>query len=358
MSTRKGTASLALIAGLLTFCICGSAPAGTTTGWTEYASNPVYSPLPARSYYPTILKEGSTYTMWSDDGSSNLGVATSPDGINWTTIATANGLTSPKHSLVEKIGTVYRIWYWPNLSYSINDIRTATSPDGINWAGDQAITQVGTTVIAPAMAWNRGSYGPADVLYNPAGSATIVTPVDEASVWANKYVMYYDGTTGGDESLGLAVSDDGINWHGYNSGVAPVFAGTDNPGDWDEGYVSRATVIKENDDAFHMWYSAGVGAMNHGIGYAFSSDGISWTRDPNPIFHKDDGVAWRDSRSYTPMVIGDEMWFTGKSSAGGVYSVGYATGDGGGPAIPLPATLSLILTGSAILSGFASLKRR
>ena len=343
----KKSVTIVVMAGMI---LCGGivADARTTTGWTEYGSNPVYSP--GKAYYPTILEDGGTYTMWSDNA-SGVDMATSNNGIDWASQGTASGLTTPKHTLVESIGDSYRMWYWPALSYSINDIRTATSTDGLAWSSDQAITQVsvggvGTVLTSgPASDWNRGSYGAADVIYNAAGSVNITEPVDEASVWANKYVMYYDGTTGGDESLGLAVSNDGINWQGYNDGVAPVLAGTGVLGDWDAGYVSRATVIKDGTDDYHMWYSAGVGTMNQGIGYASSVDGINWSRDAgNPIFYITDGEAWRDNRTYTPMVIGDEMWFTGKSSAG-AYTIGYAT--------PEPATMSLLALG-----GLAVLKRR
>jgi hypothetical protein len=136
--------------------------------------------------------------------------------------------------------------------------------------------------------------------------------------------------------LGLAVSNDGLNWQGYNAGVAPVLAGSGVSLTWDYNYVSRATVLKENDDAYHMWYSGGDGKMDHGIGYAFSADGIDWTRDPDPIFYKNDGVAWRANRTYTPMVIGDEMWFSGLNSTGN-YTIGYAT--------PEPATMALLALG-------------
>ena len=331
--------------------------ATTTTGWTEYAANPVYSPTGDRAYYPTVVLEGGTYRMWSD-GSSSVNLATSSDGINWATVSAVTGLTNPRHTLVENIGETYRIWYWNSGSlYSIKDIRTATSTDGVAWTADQVITQVGATVInnASSSNWNRGSYGPADILYNPSGSATLVEPIDEASVWANRYVMYYDGTTGGDESLGLAVSNDGINWQGYNGGVAPVLAGTGVSGDWDADYVSRATVIKEHDDAYHMWYSGGLGSMDDGLGYAFSMDGIAWTRAGDPIFCVSDAIAWRDVRTYTPMVIGDEMWFTGRSSAG-VYAVGYATG--GASPVPEPLSLLFFGTGLACVAGFMARKRK
>jgi hypothetical protein len=324
----------------------------TTTAWTEYASNPVYAP--GKAYYPTIIKEGGTYTMWSD---TNLQMATSADGITWTDVGTSSGLTNVRHAVVRKVDTGYRVWYWNSGSlYSINDMRTATSSDGLNWTNDQAISQIGSTVVTGTSSWNRGSYGPGEVFYNPGGSASLVSPVDEASVWANKYVMYYDGTTGGTEALGLAVSADGITWEGYNAGLLPVLAGSGGAGDWDRTYVSRCTVIKENDDAYHMWYSGGDGRMDHGIGYAFSTDGISWSRDgANPIFYRDDGAAWRDDRTYCPVVIGDEMWFTGKSSAG-VYAIGYAVGAGSGPPIPEPVTMAGLVLGIGSLGGY--LRRR
>lgn len=327
----------------------GAASALTTTGWTEYSLNPVYAP--GKAYYPTIIKDAGVYTMWSDC-SGGVQKATSTDGIHWTTIGQVSGLLNPRHTVVERVGSGYRMWYDEGSDahlYSIEAIRTATSSDGLTWSNDQAITQVGSTVITGTYPdWNTGSYGPSNVIYNPAGTATITEPTDEASVWANKYVMYYNGTTGADEFMGLAVSNDGMNWHGYNDGAAPVLDSS--PSGWDDGYVCFGTIIKENDDVYHMWYSGGsvpAYALNEGIGYAFSTDGINWTKDAgNPIFHKDDGVSWRDNRTYTPMVIGDEMWFTGKSSAGSVYSVGYA--------VPEPATLGLLALGGA----FALIRRR
>ena len=311
---------------VLLLALSGLAYALTTTGWMEYTSNPVYAP--GKAYYPSILKEGNTYRMWSDNA-SGVQMAISTDGINWTTAGQASGLLNPRHTVVEKIGNEYRMWYDDGSDahlYSIEAIRTATSSDGLSWDDDQPITQVDTTVITGTYpSWNTGSYGPCDILYNPAGSATIVEPVDKASVWANKFVMYYNGTTGADEFLGLAVSNDGLNWQGYNGGLAPVLDSTD--GAWDSRYVGFGTVIRESDDVFHLWYSGGSDySLNNGIGYAFSTDGITWIKDAgNPIFHKGDGVGWRDDRTYTPMVIGDQMWFSGKDANTDIYAIGYAT---------------------------------
>ncbi len=339
-----------------------AAPAGarTTTGWVEHPSNPVFSP--GKAYYPCVLLDGGTYRMWSTK-SGGIQYATSADGMTWSAGQDAtSGLSGPHHVQVKKFAgfsgsnsggspsgetMYYRMWYWgSSMSYTISDLRYAESADGLTWHNDQPITQVGSTVVdnSSSSNWNRGTYGPCDVFYNPGGSDTITEPVSEASVWANKFVMYYDGTTGGDESIGLAVSNDGRNWQGYNGGVSPVLAGTGNTSDWDWEYVSYCTVAKDGPDAYHMWYSGGYwngdSGVGHGIGYASSTDGINWVRDAfNPIFHKDDGVGWRDRRTYTPQVIGDQMWFSGKDADTGVYAVGYA--------VPEPAALGLLGLGAA-----------
>ncbi len=232
----------------------------------------------------------------------------------------------------------YRMWYWDVGAdlYDVSAIGYAESPDGVDWYNYQPLqngTVPGTVPIVTGINpdWNRGSYGPLDILYNPSASNTDTD-------WT--FTMYYDGTTGGDESIGLGFSSDGITWTGYdadNDGKAdPVFNGTDVSGHWDYNYVSRATIIKNADGSYEMWYSGGIRAMNHGIGYATSPDGINWTRDANnPIFHKDDtsypGYPWRQNRTYCPMVIKDgssyKMWFAGKDKKiSGDYSIGYATG--------------------------------
>jgi hypothetical protein len=86
----------------------GTAQALTTTEWTEYGSNPVYAP--GKAYYPTILKDGSVYTMWSDNA-AGVQMATSTNGTVWTTAGQTSGLFNPRHTVVEKIGDGYRMWY-------------------------------------------------------------------------------------------------------------------------------------------------------------------------------------------------------------------------------------------------------
>jgi len=75
-----------------------------------------------------------------------------------------------------------------------------------------------------------------------------------------------------------------------------------------------------------VFYYMGTSGLDESIGLAVSNDGINWTKDAtNPIFHKDDGVTWRNKRTYTPVVIADQMWFSGRDVDTGVYAIGYAT---------------------------------
>jgi uncharacterized repeat protein (TIGR01451 family) len=320
--------------------------------WTEYTGNPIFGQgvdNGPKAYYPSVLYDpdefsghgvAAKYKMWYGTSSSQTALATSDDGINWTDQGVV--MTDGYHATVEYYpggftgantgGTpssdtmYYRMWYWDyGTTYDVSAIGYTESPDGVNWYNHQSCQNGTVPIVTGGSAdWNKGSYGPCDVLYNPSASNT-------GTDWT--FTMYYDGTSGGDESIGLGFSSDGITWTGYDAdsdGEAdPVFEGTGNDGNWDKEYVSRATIIKNADDDYEMWYSGGVGAMNHGIGYATSSDGINWTRESNnPIFHKADGVSWRAERTYCPMVIYQggiwKMWFSGEDASSN-YAIGYAT---------------------------------
>ncbi|MGD0352145.1 MAG: CARDB domain-containing protein [Dehalococcoidia bacterium] len=328
------------------------APTPTPCDWVEYGNNPVFGQgLPgggAMAYYPKVIYDanqfsghGNTayYKMWfgSDDGTGTrqIGYAESADGINWT--AGPNpvfGLvTGANHPLVKYRpdgfgnGIFYKMWYEDTAYlYSINALRYAESTDGVNWTNDQALTQDGTYPLVTNSwpDWNTGSYGPCDLIYNSSGFP------DDINIWNNKYVIYYMGTDGTNEAIGLAYSADGTHWKRYVNN--PVLS----PGtalDWDNTGVGYCSVLNLSGN-WQMWYGGGV-ETNHGIGYATSTDGINWTKHPgNPIFYKDDGMPWRNDRTYTPWVLYDaanfggdtcpyKMWFSGKSSTG-KYSVGYA----------------------------------
>lgn len=353
---------------VMAFAVAGAASAAPVV-WEEYATNPIITGT-AEAYYPTVVYdaaqfsgqgEPAPYKMWCD---KNLQYYTSSDGIVWTLIGnTLNGVitgvkSTIRHALVEyyPVGfpgvnsgsnpsdqtMYYRLWYWDSaIIYAVSAMRYADSPDGKAWFNDQPLKNGAVPIVSGNFdpGWCRGTYGPSDVLHFPGASNT-------GTDWA--FRMYYDGTTGGAESLGLGFSADGVTWTAYDSAgdgrADPILAG--GPASWDLTYVSRCTVIIEGGE-HRMWYSGGVGAMDHGIGYAVSTDGITWTKDmSNPVLHKTDAngdpssvAYWRyNSRTYTPMVVYDsagfsghgdncryKMWFTGQANWNALGSVaGYA----------------------------------
>ena len=78
-----------------------------------------------------------------------------------------------------------------------------------------------------------------------------------------------------DGNIGLATSPDGVIWtkHAGN----PILSEG-----WDGVGINTHTVITES-GSFKMWLSSGTGD-SFGIGYAESTDGISWTMSiSNPV---------------------------------------------------------------------------
>jgi hypothetical protein len=332
------------------------APNPTPCDWVEYSNNPVFGqwlPGGIKAYYPKVIYDANQFSTHGDSAyykmwfgsSSGIGYAYSNDGISWTD--GANPVTGPVggagHPLVEYDpngfgqGIYYKLWYWTgSMTYSINDLRYAESGDGINWTNDQVLTQDSILPLVTGNSgpdWNAGSYGPCDIIYSPSGSNSL----DDINLWNNKYVMYYMGTTGGNEFIGIAYSANGTFWKRYGNDpvLSPCTLADDPDICWDYYSVGYCSVINLS-GSWQMWYGGGEGT-NHGIGYATSTNGISWTKHPdNPIFHISDNMSWRNDRTYTPWVLYDianfdghgdacpyKMWYSGRSTDG-KYSVGYA----------------------------------
>jgi uncharacterized repeat protein (TIGR01451 family) len=369
MKHRNGKAALwtggacaAIVLSLL-LLVPGPVQAQGPGTWEEYSGNPIIGPTTdADGLYPSILHdpsanpfgghgEASHFKMWHN---MDLQYRISDDGISWTKVGdmldgTITGLPAGRvsHPLVEYYaegftgrndGTnpsastmYYRIWFWhTGYLYTVMSTHYAESPDGKAWYNLQPLQNGAVPIVTGTWPdWNRGSYGPCDVLYDPDAS-------NSGTDWT--FRLYYDGTTGGDEAIGLGFSADGVTWTGYdpdNDGDADeVMNGTYVAGDWDYNYASRATVWREGPGDYRMWYSAGPGEMRQGIGYATSPDGLTWTRDANnPIFHKTDtgypGYPWRQNWSYTPMVLQAGnlwmMWYSGEGGEGQCLGLAYSS---------------------------------
>jgi len=128
------------------------------------------------------------------------------------------------------------------------------------------------------------------------------------------YRMWYNGGNAGLAAIGYANSTDGLAWSKYPNPV--LLPG--GSGAWDSGRVTLGSVIW-NGTVFLMWYGGSNTTNSAGsIGLATSNDGISWAKYPgNPVLQRST-FGLDQSYMASPYVIKLNtqywMWYTGKST--------------------------------------------
>lgn len=184
-----------------------------------------------------------------------------------------------------------------------------------------ALTRVSAPIISQggAGAWDEWKIGPLAILRMGAGD----------------YRMWYEGIDNdagnpGDTKIGYATSSDGLSWSKYGSN--PIFSFSSA---WENNEVSPDTVIWDSGASiFKMWYHGGHNVGPRQIGYATSSDGIAWTRDAgNPILTVGGAGQWDDEDvadcAVIRMASNDyRMWYKGNGGAL-PQPIGYATSTDG-----------------------------
>ena len=131
-------------------------------------------------------------------------------------------------------------------------------------------------------------------------------------------------------SVGYATNASALSsqWIKYSGN--PVLSPT--PGGWDANYVMSPRVLNVS-SGYSMWYdggSAGVAA----IGYANSTDGISWEKDPQPVLSPGPQGAWDSGQVALGSVLWNgmafDMWYGGSNTTTyGTGEVGFATSKDG-----------------------------
>lgn len=286
--------------------------------WTEDAGNPIYGG-PAggstRAYYPFALKVGTTYHLWYGDGTNTRHTTSSyPDFNDATFPATVvTGLVAggPYHPRL-----LYNASGWdigsPSAHYAGPFLMYYT--DGANWTNSPRVAHS-----ADGGSWT--DIGPCSGINSYGGNTTVY----------NLAVLYEGGTTWkgyADNGLGhiqYYTSTNGVDWTGQAMDIMGAPYQT-----WENNGVNGniAPCIIKVDSTYILFYSSGSTRNDNAFGSATSSDGQSFTKSPsNPIFSINDGVAWRDDRTYTTSIVQNGrtwiLYFSGRTSTG-VYSVGLA----------------------------------
>ena len=135
---------------------------------------------------------------------------------------------------------------------------------------------------------------------------------NQCVLWdGTKYNMWYGGVDGGIEAIGYATSTDGISWEKYADN--PVLE-KGAPGEWDADGIKPSSAIFDG-TLYKLWYNGWGGPRK--IGQATSLDGINWTKDTlyNPVLTIGEPGSWDAKGIFDPCVIYEnstyKMWFWG-----------------------------------------------
>jgi predicted GH43/DUF377 family glycosyl hydrolase len=304
----------------------GYANSSDGINWTKYSANPVLDLGSSGSWddneinFNSVLYDGLMYHIWysgnpGSGGSWKIGYANSTDGINWSKysenpVLDIGSLDSWDDETVRQPevyydGAIYHMWYCGNDGIT-NKIGYATSMDGINWTKSplNPVLDLGSTG-----EWDDTQHYFPNVIYD-----------------GQKYVLWYSGYNGTTWRVGYATTQDEDGWMKYPTN--PVLdLGV--PTSWDDDYVAHPSVYYDG-VTFHMWYS-GESAINNRIGYASSPDGIVWTKYPDPVVDLGPSSSWDDYHTYSPTVLFDgvlfHMWYSGFD--GSIWRIGYANSSDG-----------------------------
>jgi len=303
----------ALELGLLLIPDGANEPAGLPPVVFDHHYPEVLPVAASRAYYVRVLRGEAAFhdetslrnfVAYYGDG-AGMSCAFSDDGITWDGEKEITGIAANGYHVVcvMEAATRMRILYWdpdvPSQPYNMDGLRTAVCNPLVDASAFSEDTVCTGDIVTEGgiQVWNRGHYGPSFVWYNAHPTSVANRPF----TW--RYALYFIASTGGNDSLGLAYSDDAIAWQLYGDG--PVISGIIDPQPWEEpnGYISSCHVERMADGRWWMLYSGGY-MGNSGIGYAWSWDRIHWKKaDFNPVFSN--GMGPFLQRCYTPCLVRD-----------------------------------------------------
>jgi predicted GH43/DUF377 family glycosyl hydrolase len=151
------------------------------------------------------------------------------------------------------------------------------------------------------------------------------------------YRMWYEAVgSSGITTIALATSGDGLTWTKQGSVLSPG-----GPTSWERDEVSPNFMLLEA-GVYKLWYHGGGYFMGGSgtrygaarVGYATSSDGLTWTKYAgNPVLDIGSTGSFDDQQVAEPRITkvgaGYRMYYTGANASSGRKSLGMATSTDG-----------------------------
>jgi predicted GH43/DUF377 family glycosyl hydrolase len=286
----RGETDITILEGVTTEVNLVLSPTGEGTGdiyiyvtwgsseWTDYINNPIV--LKDNTTYDRygvgvsfVLKDDMNYKMWY--------TGLSHSGISYVYYAySEDGLSWTKYSEIpvlfpDSLGT----WDYYHVSSG-----PVIKEDGLykmyysGWNDQHGAWPVGLATSEDGINWIRYDHNP--IL---TGEGWDIQIRAQSIIKKNGlYYMFFTGGTGNNCRIGVATSPDGYNWEKYAGN--PVLI---NEYPWEGNAVAFPSVILE-DNQFVMIYQ-GILDANTAFGYAYSTDGFHWTKgNKNPFFKTED----------------------------------------------------------------------
>jgi predicted GH43/DUF377 family glycosyl hydrolase len=269
--------------------------------------NPILKPVqnpsnPLDVTMSKVIYDKGIYKMWYNcvynNAVASIWYAESPDGKSWNTVGSLPVLTkgqpgawdsySVAISSVFKDGNLFKMYYLGSSTHPYNEtwkMGLAVSEDGITWHkhSSPVLTDQG--------------------IYYRLGLTGVVKK-------DQKYYGYfgYHNSSYNNLFIGMAESDDGINWTMYSGN--PILTATQT---WEGRGVTGPSVVFES-GKFQMYYTN----LNQNIiGYAESTDGLNFIKNSEPVFSSEQTIARYDYVTYISYINvngSKRIYYTGEKN--------------------------------------------